>query len=44
MLSPVNALKLEYTQSREHACLSFVLHSKINSGCGAVNSLPVKSS
>ena len=44
MLSAVNALKLEYTQSRVHACLSFVLHSKISSGCGAVNSLSVKSS
>ena len=43
MLSPVNALKLEYTQNRVHACLSFVVHSKISSGCGVVNSLSVLS-
>ena len=33
-----------YTQSRGHACLSFAVHSKISSGCGAVNSLSLKSS
>ena len=39
-----HSLIVKYTQSGVHASLSFTVHFKISSGCGAVNCLSVRSS